>query len=266
MGFVHNAGPPPISSAEVARQLQQIYSEALHVIEGHYLSVVVRQKKENVATMQGRASQGQPGSTGPSSASGPKSGDAPPHAPVGGNNQPPFSMSASNGGAPPINMGGFTLDQLNKLAMASSAQLASYNLSPEQLSIIQRHRATLINAYQQKAGGMRPPGTTPAIPSNGPNAKGEWVVKGRVITPHDYEKGKQIVAKMYNTHIASIRKLLLHFASRHWLIQLSFNDCRSLPRASSRGRTSKLSEADNQFYADAQKFRSHPDTRVCDAP
>lgn len=199
MGFVHNAGPPPISSSEVARQLQQIYSEALHVIEGHYLSVILRQKNQNAAA-QGRANQGQAGSVGA------KSTEIPNNATSNNNNQASFRPPGSLNAGPPSDMGGFTLDQLNKLAMASSAQLAGHNLTPEQMSIIHRHRTTLISAYQQKAGGMRPPGLTPVIPSNGPNAKGEWNVKGRIIPPQDYEKGKQIVAKMYNTHIASIRK------------------------------------------------------------
>lgn len=200
MGFVHNAGPPPISSAEVARQLQQIYSEALHVIEGHYLSVIMRQKSQNAAA-QGRANQGQAGSVGAKTG-----GEVPNTAAPNNNNPASFRPPGSVNAGPPSDMGGFTLDQLNKLAMASSSQLAGHNLTPEQMSIIHRHRTTLISAYQQKAGGMRPPGLAPAIPSNGPNAKGEWDVKGHIITPQDYEKGKQIVAKMYNTHIASIRK------------------------------------------------------------
>lgn len=198
MGFVHNAGPPPISSAEVARQLQQIYSEALHVIEGHYLSVILRQKNQN-APGQGRANQAQAGGAGSKSA-----GDATTAATSNNSNQTSFRPPGSTNGALPSDMGGFTLDQLNKLAMASSAQLAGHNLTPEQMSIIHRHRTTLISAYQQKTGGMRPPGM--AMPSNGPNAKGEWNIKGHVITPQDYEKGKQIVSRMYNTHIASIRK------------------------------------------------------------
>jgi hypothetical protein len=204
MGFVHNGGPPPISSAEVARQLQQIYSEALHVIEGHYLSVIVKQKKESAALMQSRQNPGSAGSVGPSVTPGPRNfGELPNQGIPVNNNQPPTNGA---GPPPPMDMGGFTLDQLNRLATANSAQLASYNLTAEQMNIIQRHRASLLAAYQQKSGGMRPPGIAPALPGSVPNAKGEWVIKGRVITPQDYEKGKQIVGKMYNSHIASIRK------------------------------------------------------------
>lgn len=207
MGFVHNGGPPPISSAEVARQLQQIYSEALHVIEGHYLSVIVKQKKESAA-LQNRQNQALGAPTGPGVPPQRNFGELPNQVLAANVTQPPANGA---GPAPPGDMGGFTLDQLNRLATANSAQLASYHLSPEQMSIIQRHRATLLAAYQQKTGGMRPPGVTPALPGTGPNAKGEWVIKGRVITPQEYEKGKQIVGKMYNTHIASIRKCFVCF-------------------------------------------------------
>lgn len=211
MGFVHNGGPPPISSAEVARQLQHIYSEALQVIEGHYLSVIVKQKKESAAAMQSRQNQGLVGPAG-SGGPGQRSFTEQSNQAIPANmTQPPTNGSAP---APPTDMGGFTLDQLNRLATANSAQLASYNLSPEQMSIIQRHRATLLAAYQQKSGGMRPPGIPSSLPGNVPNAKGEWVIKGRVITPQDYEKGKQIVGKMYNTHIASIRECLVSFQQR----------------------------------------------------
>lgn len=207
MGFVHNAGPPPISSAEVARQLQQIYSEALHVIEGHYLSVIVKQKKESAA-LQNRQNQALGGPIGPGVPPQRNFGELPNQALAANVTQPPANGAGS---APHGDMGGFTLDQLNRLATANSAQLASYNLSSEQMSIIQRHRATLLAAYQQKNGGMRPPGVSSALPGTVPNAKGEWLIKGRVITPQEYEKGKQIVGKMYSTHIASIRKCLVSF-------------------------------------------------------
>jgi hypothetical protein len=208
MGYVHNAGPPPISSAEVARQLQQVYAEALHVLENHYLGVIQKQRKEMPVSAQNRVNQGPSGPSPAMTNPALKNvSDAPPQlAQASGAQMQPPAQAPNLTVVPPADMGGFTIDQLNKLAMATSAQLQNYNLSAEQMGIIQRHRGSLLNAYQQKNANMRNQGPTPPMSSMGPNANGEWVVKGKVITPQEYERGKQVVAKMYTTHIASIRK------------------------------------------------------------
>ncbi|KAJ9108954.1 hypothetical protein QFC21_000276 [Naganishia friedmannii] len=209
MGYVHNVGPPPISSAEVARQLQQVYAEALHILENHYLGVIQKQRKDNPTPSQNRLNLAP---TGPSPAmTNPVpntiSEAQPQSAQANAAQMQPPAQAPNLTVIPPANIGGFTLDQLNKLATATSAQLKSYNMRPEQISIISNYRDQVLAGHQQKGINMRNQGPAPPVSSMGPNANGEWVVKGKVITPQEYERGKQVVTKMYTTHIASIPKL-----------------------------------------------------------